>query len=239
MHIHWRGRLFAVWILFCFVLGGAILQPADAQSTQQWIESDDSRVTREGDWTRQTTSQASGGAYLFSGTDSANVLSVAFSGPSVEIWYLTGPTLGTMAIEVDGTVLRTVITTESTTQFSQRAVIDYLSDENHTLRVYPAVGLIAVDAFFAADPVSDTSTASASVGPRVTCDSDTNIHRVSISSAGAGGNNNSEIVAISGDGRYVAFESLATNLVSGDNNGQRDIFRRDRQTLPSQDIRLT
>lgn len=239
MQNHWRGRLFAVWILFCFVLGGAILQPADAQSTHQWIESDDTRVTREGDWTRQTTSQASGGAYLFSGTDSGDALTLPFSGPSVEIWYLTGPTLGTLAIEVDGTVLRTVITTESTAQFSQRAVIDYLSDENHTLRVYPAAGLIAVDAFFAADPVSDTETASASVGPRVTCDSDTNIHRVSISSAGAGGNNNSEIVAISGDGRYVAFESVATNLVSGDTNGQRDIFRRDRQTCTTIRVSVT
>ncbi|HET6497915.1 MAG TPA: hypothetical protein VFH17_02530, partial [Coriobacteriia bacterium] len=34
--------------------------------------------------------------------------------------------------------------------------------------------------------------------------------------------------SISGDGRYVAFESLATNLVAGDSRGYRDIFVRDR-----------
>ncbi|MEZ5843275.1 MAG: hypothetical protein R3D27_06015 [Hyphomicrobiaceae bacterium] len=36
--------------------------------------------------------------------------------------------------------------------------------------------------------------------------------------------------AISGDGRYVAFESSATNLVDGDTNGFRDIFVKDMQT---------
>ena len=35
--------------------------------------------------------------------------------------------------------------------------------------------------------------------------------------------------AISSDGRYVAFRSGATNLVSGDTNGYSDIFVRDRQ----------
>lgn len=241
MRNHRRGRLFAVWILLCLVLAGNMLPPATAQTTSQWIESDDSHVTRDGEWTLQSTPQASGGVYLFSGTASpdGNILSLSFAGPSIEVWYIAGPTMGTMALEVDGTVLRTVITSQDTTQFSQRAVIDYLSDENHTLRVYPAAGIIAVDAFYAAAPYPDTVNASESVGPRVTCDSDTTIHRVSISSGGAGGNNHSEIVAISGDGRYVAFESVANNLVSGDTNGQRDIFRRDRQTCTTIRISVT
>jgi Tol biopolymer transport system component len=33
--------------------------------------------------------------------------------------------------------------------------------------------------------------------------------------------------AISADGRYVAFSSLASNLVAGDTNSQSDVFRRD------------
>ncbi len=37
--------------------------------------------------------------------------------------------------------------------------------------------------------------------------------------------------AISRDGRFVAFESLATNLVANDVNGQRDIFIRDRNMI--------
>ncbi|HYS93416.1 MAG TPA: hypothetical protein VEL48_08295, partial [Candidatus Acidoferrales bacterium] len=36
--------------------------------------------------------------------------------------------------------------------------------------------------------------------------------------------------AISGDGRFVAFESDATNLVAGDTNGKRDIFVYDMTT---------
>ena len=51
-----------------------------------------------------------------------------------------------------------------------------------------------------------------------------------MSSAGAQQNGASHDPVISGDGRYVAFRSSATNLVAGDTNGQRDVFVRDRQT---------
>jgi len=54
--------------------------------------------------------------------------------------------------------------------------------------------------------------------------------RVSVDSSGAQGNNNSEYPAISADGRFVAFMSLATNLVAGDTNGVMDVFVHDRGT---------
>jgi Tol biopolymer transport system component len=54
--------------------------------------------------------------------------------------------------------------------------------------------------------------------------------RVSVSSNGAQGNNVSDTPSISADGRYVAFESLASNLVVGDTNLQGDVFVRDRLT---------
>jgi Tol biopolymer transport system component len=54
--------------------------------------------------------------------------------------------------------------------------------------------------------------------------------RISKSSAGVEGNGNSFPSSISADGRYVTFESGATNLVAGDTNGMRDIFVRDRNT---------
>jgi Tol biopolymer transport system component len=53
---------------------------------------------------------------------------------------------------------------------------------------------------------------------------------VSVDSSGALANLPSQLASISGDGRWVAFESLATNLVSGDTNGMRDVFVHDRQT---------
>ena len=53
--------------------------------------------------------------------------------------------------------------------------------------------------------------------------------RVSVSSSGAQANGESAFAAISGaDGRFVAFCSYASNLVSGDTNRKGDVFIRDR-----------
>ncbi|MFN8139928.1 MAG: hypothetical protein U0R49_09045 [Fimbriimonadales bacterium] len=52
--------------------------------------------------------------------------------------------------------------------------------------------------------------------------------RVSIGNDGHEGNGIAGYSDISGDGRYVAFDSDATNLVEGDTNGRRDVFLRDR-----------
>ena len=52
---------------------------------------------------------------------------------------------------------------------------------------------------------------------------------VSVDSAEHKGNGDSRAPAVSADGRYVAFESAATNLVPGDTNGHHDVFVRDRQ----------
>ncbi len=56
------------------------------------------------------------------------------------------------------------------------------------------------------------------------------ITRVSVDSTGAQANNASKRPSISGDGRFIAFESDASNLVVGDANASTDIFVRDRQT---------
>ncbi len=54
--------------------------------------------------------------------------------------------------------------------------------------------------------------------------------RASISTEGVEGDMNSDRPVISDDGRYVAFESQATTLVSGDTNGVEDVFVYDRNT---------
>ena len=54
--------------------------------------------------------------------------------------------------------------------------------------------------------------------------------RVSTTSSGAQANGASFEASLSADGRYVAFKSAATNLVSGDSNGVADIFRKDTKT---------
>ncbi|MCU1400139.1 MAG: hypothetical protein JWN62_3248 [Acidimicrobiales bacterium] len=55
---------------------------------------------------------------------------------------------------------------------------------------------------------------------------------VSVANTAPPGNGDSKTAAVSGDGRYVAFTSDATNLIGagGDANGKTDVFLRDRQT---------
>jgi Tol biopolymer transport system component len=54
--------------------------------------------------------------------------------------------------------------------------------------------------------------------------------RVSVDSNGVEGNGGSRYAALSADGRYIAFESMSTNLAPNDTNGVRDVFVRDMQT---------
>jgi hypothetical protein len=55
------------------------------------------------------------------------------------------------------------------------------------------------------------------------------ITRVSISTAGNQASGSSWASAVSADGRFVAFESDANDLVGGDTNSRSDVFVRDRQ----------
>jgi hypothetical protein len=52
--------------------------------------------------------------------------------------------------------------------------------------------------------------------------------RVSVSTSEVEGNSDSSRPSISSDNRFVAFSSIATNLVSEDTNGFEDVFVRDR-----------
>ena len=54
--------------------------------------------------------------------------------------------------------------------------------------------------------------------------------RASVGPAGVGGDSASQRPAISADGRFVAFDSSATNLVAGDTNSASDVFLHDSKT---------
>ena len=62
---------------------------------------------------------------------------------------------------------------------------------------------------------------------------------VSVSSTGAQGNDFSVGSEISADGRYVAFTSVASNLVPGDTNNSNDVFVRDRRTGTTSRVSVT
>jgi Tol biopolymer transport system component len=61
-------------------------------------------------------------------------------------------------------------------------------------------------------------------------DRDGKVVRVSVAADGGDANGPSSNPDISADGRYVVFESAASNLVAGDANGAPDVFVRDLQT---------
>jgi Tol biopolymer transport system component len=65
------------------------------------------------------------------------------------------------------------------------------------------------------------------------------MERISVSSWGEQGNGISYFGRISGDGRFVAFRSEASNLVPGDTNGCEDVFVRDRLTGETERVNLS
>jgi Tol biopolymer transport system component len=62
---------------------------------------------------------------------------------------------------------------------------------------------------------------------------------VSLSSSGAPGNDTSHGAFVSGNGRFVAFESYASNLVEDDTNGTGDIFVHDRVTRRTERVSVS
>lgn len=117
-------------------------------ASPQTIESDTIFVHQQGLWEIQQTSSASGGSYLYGDDNVGDILTLVFQGTSVTIIYVEGPTLGTFAIEIDTTVVRTVITTNANTSYGIESTVSNLDLGEHLLRVYPVQGTIAIDAFF-------------------------------------------------------------------------------------------
>jgi Tol biopolymer transport system component len=62
--------------------------------------------------------------------------------------------------------------------------------------------------------------------------------RVSVSTGGTEGDLESHVGSLSADGRQIAFESSATNLVAGDGNGFRDVFVRDRVAATTERVSI-
>jgi hypothetical protein len=63
-----------------------------------------------------------------------------------------------------------------------------------------------------------------------------NTVRQSVSSNGTQSNGQSTYSAVSQDGRYVAFDSSATNLIGLDTNAASDVFVRDRKTAKTRRV---
>src|SRR5881394_2620097 len=60
--------------------------------------------------------------------------------------------------------------------------------------------------------------------------------RASVATSGTQGNDHSLAPSVSAEGRFVAFQSAASNLVAGDTNGVEDVFVHDRVTGASERV---
>ncbi len=121
----------------------------------------------------------------------------------------------------------------STETFIRRVSVDSSETEANGSSVQPKVssdGRYVVFQSFANNLVSGDTNNKGDIFIRDTKTGDTT--RVSVSTAGVEADNDSSEPAISADGRYVVFQSDATNLIGAgnDTNNRTDIFLHDTQT---------
>jgi hypothetical protein len=120
-----------------------VLPPDPSVST---VESDDPVVVQTGTWTAHNTPYASGGRYLYSSGSPEDALTLSFSGTRLDVIYVQHPALGVFVIEIDGVPVQLVDSSAADAEFGARASV-LVSAGEHTLRVYPLSGTIAIDAF--------------------------------------------------------------------------------------------
>ncbi len=142
--------------------------------------------------------------------------------PSPRRQFLAGPLLGLMLFALP-----------SAAQSTFRVSVDSAGAQANNDSGFYRVSITADGRFVAFDSV-----ASNLVAGDTNASADVFLHdnwsgtteRVSVDSFGAQGNSDSTWPSLSADGRFVAFESSASNLVPGDTNGKHDVFVRDRVT---------
>ena len=119
------------------------------------IEAESDSVGRSGTWTAHETAAASGGSYLYSSGSSEDALSLTFQGAQVSMIYVKHPALGVIVVEIDGTPIQLLDSLAEESVFGVQATFA-LAEGQHTLRVYPMMGTIALDAFLVEAGVTPT-----------------------------------------------------------------------------------
>lgn len=154
--------------------------------------------------------------------------------------FVAFPSIASNLVPADGTNIVDVYLHDRTTGTTELVSVDSAGNQSEGDNFSPRPAISADGRFvafnsFASDLVSgDTNVCPPAVGrcadvfvrDRIAGTTE----RVSVDSAGTQSDAGSGSSAISDDGRYVAFNSGATNLVSNDTNGASDVFLHDRQT---------
>ena len=111
------------------------------------LELNVSPVVRSAGWIGQVVPVgASGGSYLVN-TLADDLLKLTFSGTSVEVVYVQGPTLGTLRVEIDGAIRQEIDTAAPTYTFGAHFTVGGLAEGTHELRLTAAEGSVGIDAF--------------------------------------------------------------------------------------------
>ncbi len=110
------------------------------------IEAESDLVERSGTWTAHETAAASGGSYLYSSGSAEDALTLTFQGAQVSVIYVKHPALGVIVVEIDGTPVQLLDSAATESVFAVQATFA-LAEGQHTLRLYPMMGTIALDAF--------------------------------------------------------------------------------------------
>jgi hypothetical protein len=121
--------------------------PPVPDNSLQWVESDAPQVLRAGKWTVHDTELAHGGRYIYSSGSNEDTLTLPFVGTTIDVIYVKHPALGTFGIVIDGVLVQQVDSTAPDGEFGAFAAVSGLPAGQHTLRIYPLKGTIAIDAF--------------------------------------------------------------------------------------------
>ncbi|MBN1680850.1 MAG: hypothetical protein JW966_11205 [Anaerolineae bacterium] len=116
--------------------------PARVEAETKWVQ-------MTGIWSAEETVAASGGKYLISsGRDVDDVLALTFEGNQITVVFIKDPAYGRLGIEIDGELVRTVECSDVTGRtFGTQVTVGGLAPGQHTIRVFPVVGRVGVDAF--------------------------------------------------------------------------------------------
>ncbi len=131
------------------------------------IEAESEWVGRSGTWTAHETAAASGGSYLYSSGSPDDALTLIFYGAQVSVIYVKHPALGVIVVEIDGTPYQLLDSLAEESVFGVQATFA-LAEGQHTLRLYPMMGTIALDAFLVEALATPTATPEATAEVPVT-----------------------------------------------------------------------
>ncbi len=159
----------------------------------------------------------------------------SYSGLSGNGRFVTFYSSASNLVNGDGNNERDVFVHDRQTGITERVSVDSSGNEGNGRSINP---VISNNGRFVAFP----SLATNLVNDDTNSQQDVFVHdrqtgateRVSVDSSGHEGNGDSTVAGLSNNGRFVTFQSTASNLVIGDNNNSLDVFLRDRETATTE-----